>query len=169
MEGSDPIAVLSVDDLAANRLVIRALLEPLGVQVNDAASGSEALKLAARKEFAVAIVDVMMPDMDGFETLTRLRASPRSAATPVILITAGDMEIAAIERAYKLGAVDWIAKPIAPGILRGKVRAFIALYEVNRQIRAQDAALAAKNRHVAVLAHDLRNPLSTIAMGIDLL
>ncbi len=169
MEANGRMAVLSVDDLAANRFVVRALLEPLGIEVDDAASGAEALELAVRKEFAVALVDVMMPEMDGLETLVRLRADPRSAAMPVILITAGDMDLAVVEHAYELGAVDWIAKPIAPAILRGKVRAFVSLYEVNRQLRARDAALASKNRHLAVLAHDLRNPLSTIVAGASML
>jgi signal transduction histidine kinase len=161
--------ILSVDDTPANLLVVRALLGPLGHEICDARSGEEALLLAARDEFAVVLLDVMMPGMDGLETLARLRDTALAPRTPVILVTAADPSPEMISRAYALEAVDYIAKPVAPDVLRGKVRAFVSLYEANKELRARDAALAAKNRHIAVLAHDLRNPLNTVITGLDLL
>jgi signal transduction histidine kinase len=161
--------ILSVDDTPANLLAIRALLEPLGYEIRDARSGEEALSLVARHEFAVVLLDVMMPGMDGLETLARLRRTPAVADVPVILITASNLDLGTISRAYTLGAVDYIAKPVPPEILRGKVRAFVSFYEVNKELRARDAALASKDRHMAVLAHDLRNPLNAIVAGVNLL
>jgi two-component system, sensor histidine kinase and response regulator len=154
--------ILSVDDHASNRLAMRELLEPLGYEVVDAASGHEAIARAADDEFALFVLDVMMPGLDGLDTLSRLRQTAKFPHTPTILVTAMDSDPQRLERAYALGVVDYIEKPIAVEVLRGKVRALVALYEVNRQLRARDAALAMKDRHIAILAHDLRNPLNTI-------
>jgi signal transduction histidine kinase len=161
--------ILSVDDTPANLLAIRAVLEPLGYEIRDAQSGEEALSLAARDEFAVILLDVMMAGMDGLQTLARLQRTPRVAEVPVILVTAMNLDLETVSRAYTLGAVDYIVKPVAPEIVRGKVRALVSLYEINEELRARDAALASKDRHMAVLAHDLRNPLNTIAAGMSLL
>lgn len=147
--------ILSVDDIPVNRFVIRELLEPLGFEVVDAASGTEALERATREEYALILLDVMMPGLDGIDTLERLRRIPHSANTPTILVTAAARDTARIERAFSLGAVDYIEKPIAPEILRGKVQSMVALHEAHR-------ALALKDRYIAILAHDLRSPLQTI-------
>lgn len=157
-----PAKVLSVDDTPANLLVMRELLDPLGYDVLEASSGQAALDLAARHEFALFLLDVMMPGMDGLETLARLRKTARAPQTPVILVTAATPERATLQRAYALGAVDYIEKPIAAEVLRGKVRALVSLWEVTRDLRTRDAELALKDRHLAILAHDLRNPLSTV-------
>src|SRR5687767_763372 len=90
--------ILSVDDTPANLLAIRALLEPLGYEIRDARSGEEALSLVARHEFAVVLLDVMMPGMDGLETLARLRRTPAVADVPVILITASNLDLGTISR-----------------------------------------------------------------------
>jgi signal transduction histidine kinase len=157
-----PARILSVDDTPGNLYVIRELLSPLGYQVIDAASGEEALERAANEEFALFLLDVMMPGLDGLETLTRLRTSAKCPDTPAVLVTAGTRDARDIGRAYALGAFDYIEKPIAPEVLRGKVKALVTLYEVNRDLRARDAALAMKDRYIAILAHDLRNPLNTV-------
>jgi signal transduction histidine kinase len=157
-----PPKILSVDDHAANRLVMRELLAPLGYEVVDAASGPEAIARAAEDEFALFLLDVMMPGLDGLDTLASLRQTAKVPHTPAILVTAMDRDPQRLERAYALGVVDYIEKPVTPVVLRGKVRALVALYEVNRQLRARDVALAMKDRHIAILAHDLRNPLNTV-------
>lgn len=163
-----PATILSVDDTPANLIAMRAVLEPLGCPIQDARSGSEAIALARSAEFALVLLDVMMADMDGLETLTQLRSTDTARDTPVILVTACDVDHATLKRAYALGAVDYITKPVAPEVLRGKARALLALYEANRALRARDAALVAKDRQIAVLAHDLRNPLSTVSMALRL-
>ena len=163
-----PLSILAVDDTPANLVALQAVLEPLGVEVVPAASGLEALDICTRRTFAVVLLDIMMPGIDGFETLARLRKSPSVKPTPpVILLTAFDLDIAMFRRAYALGAVDVLTKPIDTDILLAKLRAFLELHEQADTIRDLAAALETKDRYIGVLAHDLRNPLSTIALAAD--
>ena len=110
-----------------------------------------------------------MPGMDGFETLARLRKLTGHDPPPVVLLTAHELEGHEIDRAYSLGAIDYVRKPVSPAMLRGKVEAFLALHRAGRELRRQAAALVAKDRHIAVLAHDLRTPLSTFSVASRLL
>jgi signal transduction histidine kinase len=162
-----PARILAVDDVPANLLALSAVLEPLGHEVVEASSGAEALARAAEDEFAVILLDVMMPGMDGFETLARLRRIPLARHTPVVFLTAYDLDARAVERAYAMGAVDYVPKPIAMPVLRGKVASLVLLYRRGKELRNRGAALAAKDRHIAVLAHDLRNPLASITMTLQ--
>jgi signal transduction histidine kinase len=164
-----PLKILSVDDNESNLFVIRQLIEPLGYEVVDASSGREAIALAEREEFALFLLDVMMPELDGLDTLERLRKTTKATETPVILITAAGWDRARVERAYSLGAVDYLEKPIPVEVLRGKVKAMVALSESNRALRARDAALMMKDRHIAILAHDLRTPLQTVVASAQIL
>jgi signal transduction histidine kinase len=158
--------VLVVDDTPANLLALSAILEPLQCEVVEARSGPAALQQAEQDaDFAVVLLDVMMPGMDGFETLARLRQLTAGQPPPVVLLTAYDLPGQEIDRAYGLGAIDYVRKPVSPTMLRGKVEAFLALHRAGRELRRQAAALVAKDRHIAVLAHDLRNPLSTLTMA----
>jgi two-component system sensor histidine kinase/response regulator len=169
-EQSFPAAkVLLVDDIRANLLAITAVLEPLGHEIVEAMSGAQALALAEREEFAVILLDVMMPEMDGFEVLERLHRVPLVRHTPVILQTAYDLDLEAIERAYALGAVDYVRKPAPPSLLRGKVAALTSLYRRGQELRRRGAVLAAKDRQLAMLAHDLRNPLTVVTTAGALL
>ncbi len=159
---TDNPAVLAVDDRPANLIALEALFEPLNVQLFKATSGREALRLAGERRFAVALVDVVMPEMDGFETVRRLRELPLSALTPVILLTAFEFDPRQIESLQGTALVDYVAKPLPPGLLRGKVEALVSLYRFRE-------ALAAKDRDIAMLAHDLQTPLASISAGTDLL
>ena len=164
-----PARVLAVDDKPGNLLALSAVLEPLETELVVAASGSEALDFAARDEFAAILLDVMMPEMDGFETLAKLRTIPGAEHTPVVLLTAYELDTGAIERVRGMGTVDYILKPIQPILLRSKVAALVSLFRRGEEIRHRDAALAAKDRDIAMLAHDLQNPLTTIKISTDLL
>jgi signal transduction histidine kinase len=157
--------ILVVDDIPANLVALTAVLEVLGQEIVEARSGRQALALARHGQFAVILLDVMMPDMDGFATLERLRELPLAQHTPIVLITAQSPAPDAVKRAFALGAFDFVEKPIAPDLLRGKVRAFVSLYRRGQELRRRGDALEAKDRHIAVLAHDLRTPLAVI--GID--
>ncbi len=161
--------ILAVDDTPANLLALSSILEPLEVELVVADSGVEALGLAARHEFAVILLDVMMPGMDGFETLAKLRTIPSAEQTPVVLLTAYELDARAIERVRGMGTVDYILKPIQPILLRSKVAALVSLFRRGEEIRHRDAALAAKDRDIAMLAHDLQNPLTTIKASSELL
>jgi signal transduction histidine kinase len=160
--------VLAVDDTPANLIALEALLGPLGCAVMTASSGLAAIELAREYEFAVILLDVMMPGLDGFETLQRLRSVPTAKTTPVIFLTARSLDRASFERAYALGAIDYITKPLEPLILQAKVRAFIALFEQGQEIKRQAEALRAKDKHLGVLAHDLRTPLSVVTTAARL-
>ena len=162
-------AILAVDDHPANLLALSAILEPLSCPLATAHSGPEALELAASGEFAVILLDVMMPGMDGFETLARLRAAPNTQHVPVVLVTAYELDARAMERVQGMGTVDYILKPIAPELLRSKVAAFVSLHRRGEELRRRDEALAAKDRNIAMLAHDLQSPLAAVATSAGLL
>lgn len=137
--------ILIVDDLPDKLLVFGALLEDLGQNLVYAHSGAEALRQVLQREFAVILLDVNMPDIDGFETATLIRGHRRSAHTPIIFITAYADEMQAA-RGYALGAVDYILSPVVPEVLRSKVKVFVELHSMQRQLRRQgdeQAALAA--------------------------
>ena len=169
MPVSPRAAILAVDDVPANLLALSAILEPLDSKVVEVRSGAEALAAAAREEFAVILLDVSMPELDGFETLTRLRAIPLARQTPVILVTAYTLDPAAMDRMRGMGSVDYILKPIPPELLRSKVAAMVALHLRGKELLLLNDALSAKDRCIAMLAHDLRNPLSAIGTGAALL
>jgi len=126
--------ILVVDDLAENILSYQAILEELGQELIYARSGEEALKEVLRHDFAVILLDVNMPGMDGLETAALIRGRKRSAHTPIIFVTAFTDEVR-VSEGYAHGAVDYISNPVVPNILRAKVRVFVDLYRLNVQIR----------------------------------
>jgi PAS domain S-box-containing protein len=119
--------VLLVDDSPANLLTLRAVLEEIGQNFIDAHSGEEAIEWARSEDFAVILLDVVMPGIDGFETAKLIRSNARSRFTPIIFLTANDIERPDLERGYALGAVDFLVKPIMAVVLRAKVRGFVDL------------------------------------------
>ncbi|WP_298232478.1 response regulator [uncultured Azohydromonas sp.] len=129
-------SILIVDDLREKHLVFRALLEDLGQELISAYSGAEALREVLRREFAVILLDVNMPDMDGLETARLIRQYKRAAHTPIIFITAYADEVQT-HRGYELGAVDYIMSPVVPQVLRSKVQVFVDLHVMQRRVRRQ--------------------------------
>lgn len=156
------VPVLAVDDYPVNLSALSVILEPLNVTMETATSGAEALDKAAHGEFAAILLDVRMPEMDGFETLRRLRQVPSARLTPVTLLTAHELEPDGLAQLQGMGMVDYILKPIAPVILRSKISALVDLHR-------HRVALAAKDRHIAMLAHDLQSPLSAISLAATFL
>jgi two-component system sensor histidine kinase/response regulator len=161
--------ILAVDDNPANLLVVSAILETLGRPLLTASSGNEALALLASHDVAVILLDVVMPEMDGFETLRQLRAQPRTKDTPVILLTAFELDAQAMTSLRGTFSVDYVLKPFLPELLRGKVAALTALWEQRHELARRSQALAAKDRDIAMLAHDLQNPLNAIGISAALL
>jgi len=159
--GPMPAAVLAVDDYAVNLAALSVIVEPLGIELVTTTSAREAIRLAGQRPFAAILLDVVMPEMDGFETLTALRAIPAARETPVVLLTAHELDPVAIGQLEGKGMVDYILKPVAPVILRSKVAALGALHR-------QREELAAKDRHIAMLAHDLQTPLAAIGVSAAL-
>ena len=152
-EAEDKAAILVVDDLPEKLLVFRTLLEELGQELVFVRSGTDALREVLKREFAVILLDVNMPDIDGFETASLIRQYKRSAHTPIIFITAYADEMQT-HRGYSLGAVDYILSPVVPEMLRSKVKVFVELHIMQRRVRRQaqaQVALAAAEaaRHAA--------------------
>ena len=171
---------LLVDDLEKNLIALEALLARDGLELHKARSGEDALELMLANEYALALLDVQMPGMDGFELAEFMRANERSRHIPIIFVTAGSGDAARRFRGYEAGAVDFIQKPIEADILRSKSNVFLDLFLQRRQITSQRDELKAlttalqvadqqKNRFLAVLAHELRNPLAALTSGLNIL
>jgi PAS domain S-box-containing protein len=131
-------AILIVDDREDNLIGLEAILRDLGPQIVRARSGQEALRAAFDRDFAVILLDVRMPDLDGFETASLIRRRKRSEHTPIILITAADASPQDITRGYAVGAVDYLFKPFMPEVLRAKVKIFLELHRKSRELRESE-------------------------------
>jgi signal transduction histidine kinase len=183
-----PANILLVDDMPANLLSLEAVLGELGQNLIKAESGEQALRLILEHDFAVILLDVRMPGLDGIETAKLIRQRPRSRYTPIIFLTAYDNPNIAVVQAYATGAVDYLVKPFAAEVLRSKVRVFVELYQKTAQLERQAEQLREmqnkhfemeirektlqeadrrKNAFVATLSHELRNPLAPLRNGLQ--
>jgi len=147
------VNILLVDDRPENLLALEAILEPLGQTLVRANSGEEALKHLLTREFAVILLDVQMPGMNGFDTARLIKARERSRHIPIIFLTAISKEEAYVFEGYSVGAVDYMFKPFQPDILRSKVSVFVDLYRKQEQIKLQDELLRESERRELELRH----------------
>jgi signal transduction histidine kinase len=138
-------SILLVDDVPANLMAMEAVLEPLGQRIVSARSGQEALRALLEDEFAVILLDVTMPGMDGFETAQIIRDRNKTSGVPIIFLTAMQGNEQFVLRAYERGAVDYLIKPFDPDIVRAKVAVFVELYLMRERVK-QIAALEASQR-----------------------
>ena len=184
MDVTQRAKILVVDDVPDKLLAHQVILEALGQIVVAVNSGAEALRRLLNDEFAVILLDVNMPEMDGFETAALIRQSRRHEHTPIIFLTAFPDDTHAL-RGYSLGAVDFILAPVVPEVLRAKVSVFVDMFRLNQQIRQQaqerialaeehaarlaaERASQAKSEFVANLSHELRTPMNAIIGMTDL-
>ena len=137
----DRVNILLVDDRAENLLALEAILEPLGERTVRAHSGDEALKYLLTDDFAVILLDVQMPGLNGFETAELIKSRERTRYIPIIFLTAISKDEAYVFRGYSVGAVDYMSKPFQPDVLRSKVAVFVDLYRKQRQLKEQESLL----------------------------
>ncbi|MDY6983674.1 MAG: response regulator, partial [Pseudomonadota bacterium] len=199
---AEKVNILLVDDQKARLLSYESILRDLDENLITAQSGEEALGLLMKHDFAVVLLDVSMPGMDGFETAAMIHDHPRFERIPIIFVTGvHDTEFDRL-KGYKVGAVDYVSIPIVPEILRSKVSVLVELYcqrrqlerlntelaeanallhaektreleQANQRLQRVNKALEQADRHkdefIAILAHELRNPLAPIRTAVDIM
>jgi len=193
MSFQEPSKLLIVDDLPDNLRALDALIRDERRLVFHAHSGDEALALLLEHEFALAILDVQMPGMDGFELAEMMRATSRTRNIPIMFVSAAGRELNYSFKGYESGAVDFLYKPLDPDAVRGKVNVFVALDQQRREVARQMEALERSRREQEVLlqelnatqlelqrslrmrdefmslvAHELRTPLNTLFLEIQM-
>ncbi len=181
------VKLLLVDDLEENLLALEALLARRDLELLKARCGTEALELLLIHDVALALIDVQMPELDGFELAELMRGRERTRGVPIIFVTAGPRESNRVFKGYDAGAVDFLFKPIDEHILRHKVDTFVELYRQRQQLAAHmerireseselrrvneqlAATLRLNEMFVAAVGHDLRTPLNNVVMSAELL
>jgi DNA-binding response OmpR family regulator len=183
------VDILLVDDSPAKVLALQSALAPLGQRLITARSGREALRHLLERDFATVILDVHMPDIDGFETAQMIRSRPRSVHTPIIFVSAINLADTDALRGYALGAVDYILAPIIPEVLCAKVAVFVELHRKTEEARAHVAQIqmqkteleqsqqrlrlaermAALGTFAAGLGHDMGNLLLPVRARLEVL
>ena len=154
----DRVNILLVDDQPANLVALEAMLQGLGQNLIKAESGREALKWLLTHDFAVILLDVKMPEMDGFETAALIRQRDKSRHTPILFLTAADNTQTQAVRGYAVGAVDYLVKPVVPEFVRSKVAVFVELAKKNELLRRQTELLA-RSEQAAIELADARAEL----------
>ncbi len=161
-QSDDPLvpSVLLVDDRPENLLALEGTLKPLQIRVVKARSGEEALLHLLRQTFAVILLDVQMPRLDGLQTAELIKQREQTRHIPIIFVTALSRETAYVFKGYAHGAVDFLLKPIDPDILRAKVRVFCDLFVRGEKIRKQALESEVKDVFLSSVVHELQTPLA---------
>ena len=166
MQMEPKVNILLVDDKLENLLALEAILEKLGENLVRATSGEEALRCLLNQDYAVILLDVQMPGMDGFETATLIRNRGRSRHTPIIFLTAFSSSDQMLFKGYALGAVDYLLKPLDPNILTSKVTVFVELFKKTEAVKQQAAQLVAVNAELRQSEERLRSLSTCSPVGI---
>jgi two-component system sensor histidine kinase/response regulator len=170
---AERVTCLIVDDLQENLLALAALIDHPGVELLQARSGEEALELLLLHDVALALLDVQMPEMDGFELAELMRGSDRTRHIPIIFLTAGLSDERRQFKGYEAGAVDFLQKPIQSFVLKSKLEVFFQLHrqklQLAQELKERNRTLQLQEMFTAVLGHDLRDPLSAMIFAATML
>jgi len=163
--------ILIVDDREENLFSLENMLETEGRTFFKAQSGNEALKISLKEDLSLILMDVQMPEMDGFETVEILKSNPKTSKIPVIFVTAISKDTKYVIKGFNEGAIDYLFKPLDVEITRAKVSAILLMVNQQKELEAKNAELARlnqeKNYLLGMAAHDLRNPLGNILILSD--
>src|SRR3954463_11793465 len=168
--------ILLVDDEPKSLFALQELLSTLGQNLMIAQSGEEALRLALKHDFAVILLDVRMPGIDGFETAKLIRSRERSRLTPIIFLTAANDDMSSMFRGYEVGAVDYLLKPVVPEILKSKVSVFVDLFRKGERLRESEDKLRRLAAHLisireeerAHIAREIHDELGQVLTGLKM-
>jgi signal transduction histidine kinase len=166
------VNVLLVDDLQENLVALEALIRQPGRRIHAARSGEQALSLMLEHPFALAILDVQMPSMNGFELAELMRGTERTRSIPIVFVSAGGRELNYAFRGYESGAVDFLYKPLDPHAVRSKVSVFVDLFRQRQELQEAKAqlqrAVSMRDDFMSMIAHELRNPLNSVYLQAQL-
>ena len=166
------VNVLLVDDLRENLVALEALIRQPGRRIFTARSGEQALSLMLEHPFALAILDVQMPAMSGFELAELMRGTERTRSIPIVFVSAGGRELNYAFRGYESGAVDFLYKPLDPHAVRSKVNVFVDLFRQRQELQEAKAqlqrAVSMRDDFMSMIAHELRNPLNSVYLQAQL-
>ncbi|MEJ8834974.1 hybrid sensor histidine kinase/response regulator [Ramlibacter sp. AN1133] len=171
-DSSPDVNVLLVDDLQENLVALEALIRQPGRRIFSARSGEQALSLMIEHPFALAILDVQMPSMNGFELAELMRGTERTRNIPIVFVSAAGRELNYAFRGYESGAVDFLHKPLDPIAVRSKVNVFVELFRQRQELQAAKAdlqrAVSMRDDFMSMIAHELRNPLNSVYLQAQL-
>jgi signal transduction histidine kinase len=166
------VKLLLVDDLNENLVALEALIRAPDREIHCARSGEQALSLMLEHEFAIAILDVQMPGMNGFELAELMRGTERTRRIPIVFVSAAGRELNYAFRGYESGAVDFLHKPLDPQTVRSKVNVFVDLFRQRQALEATQAqlerAVRMRDDFMSLVSHELRNPLNTVYLQTQL-
>jgi signal transduction histidine kinase len=166
------VNVLLVDDLQENLVALEALIRQPGRRIFTARSGEDALSLMLEHSFALAILDVQMPAMNGFELAELMRGTERTRGIPIVFVSAAGRELNYAFRGYESGAVDFLYKPLDPHAVRSKVNVFVDLFRQRLELQAAqgqlERAVTMRDDFMSMVSHELRNPLNSVYLQTQL-